>query len=251
MQRTVAIIPARWASSRFPGKPLTPIAQKPMIQWVYERTKQATLISDVIVATDDERIRHTVQSFGGTAVMTPSDLPSGTDRVAYVARELDVEAVINVQGDEPLIDPKAIDVLVDTLLAEPTTHMATLVRKISETAKLNDPNCVKVVVDKYNNALYFSRAVVPYARDMDKNTWILHFPYFDHIGIYAYRKDFLLELSQLPISVLEQAEKLEQLRALENGYRIKVGYVDVQPICVDVPDDVQRVEQWLREMSIK
>ncbi|MBN1480612.1 3-deoxy-manno-octulosonate cytidylyltransferase [candidate division KSB1 bacterium] len=251
MDKIAALIPARWASSRFPGKPVVPIAGKPMIQWVYERTKLATSISDVLVATDDERILHAVKKFGGTAVMTPSALPSGTDRVAYVAKDLDVDAVINVQGDEPLIDPKAIDVLAQTLLADSSTRMATLARKITETSELNDPNIVKVVVDNNNYALYFSRAVVPYARDVEKNAWLLHFPYYDHIGIYAYRKEFLLELTELPISMLEQAEKLEQLRVLENGYKIKIGYVDAQPICVDVPEDVIRVERRIQELGIQ
>lgn len=250
METVVAIIPARWASSRFPGKPLAPIAGKPMIQWVCERTSMAKKLSDVLVATDDERIVEAVHTFGGKAVMTPSELASGTDRVAYVARDLDVDAVINVQGDEPLIDPHAIDVLADTLLAKTSTRMATLVRKIMDSAKLDNPNTVRVVIDTNHDALYFSRAAIPFARDIDKKQWALHFPYYDHIGIYAYRKEFLLELTELPISMLEQAEKLEQLRVLENGYKIKVGIVDVQPICVDVPDDVGRVEERIRELNI-
>jgi len=250
MEKIVAIIPARWGSSRFPGKPLAPIAGKPMIQWVVERTRLATKLADVFVATDDERIVEVVESFGGKAVMTPSDLPSGTDRVAYVARDLEIDAVINVQGDEPLIDPNAVDVLADTLLTETSTKMATLVRKITESEELANANTVRVVIDNNHNALYFSRAAIPFARDIDKKEWALHFPYYDHIGIYAYRKDFLLELTELPISVLEQAESLEQLRVLENGYNIKVGIVDVQPICVDVPKDVERVEQRIKELKI-
>lgn len=249
-EKVIAIIPARWASSRFPGKPLAPIAGKPMIQWVVERTQLAKSLSDVIVATDDERIVDAVASFGGRAVMTPSELASGTDRVAYVARDLDVDAVINVQGDEPLIDPNAVDTLAGTLLSEASTKMATLVRKMKEPEKLDNPNTVRVVIDNDHNALYFSRAAIPYARDIDKKLWTLHFPYYDHIGIYAYRKEFLLELTELPISMLEQAEKLEQLRVLENGYKIKVGIVDVQPICVDVPEDIDRVEQRIRELKI-
>ena len=217
----VAIIPARWASSRFPGKPLALIAGKPMIQWVYERTRQAETLTDIIVATDDDRIVDAVTAFGGRAVMTPSELPSGTDRAAFVARELDVDAVINVQGDEPLIDPHAIDVLTETLLSETTTRMATLVRKITEANEVDNPNIVRVVIDNNNDALYFSRAAVPYARDIEKESWVDHYTYYDHIGIYAYRKDFLLQLTELPISMLEQAEKLEQLRVLENGYKIK------------------------------
>ncbi|MBN1465836.1 3-deoxy-manno-octulosonate cytidylyltransferase, partial [candidate division KSB1 bacterium] len=148
-----------------------------------------------------------------------------------------------------LIDPDAIDVLTNTLLAEATTTMATLVRKIIDAAEIDNPHTVRVVIDKNRDALYFSRAAIPYARDIDKSRWTDHFPYYDHIGIYAYRKEFLLLLTTLPISTLERAEKLEQLRVLENGYRIKVGFVDVQPICVDVPDDVERVERRLRELN--
>ncbi len=250
MEKVVAIIPARWASSRFPGKPLAPIAGKPMIQWVYERTSLASTLADVLIATDDDRIVQAVKAFGGNAVKTPSDLPSGTDRVAHVARHLDVDAVINVQGDEPLIDPHAIDVLVKTLLAEQSTKMATLVRKISDAETLDNPNTVRVVLDHNHNALYFSRAAIPFARGIDKDQWVLHFPYYDHIGIYAYRKEFLLELTELPISMLEQAEKLEQLRVLENGFKIKVAIVDVQPVGVDVPADVKRVEQRIKELNL-
>lgn len=250
MENVVAIIPARWASSRFPGKPMARIAGRPMIQWVYERASMATTLADVFVATDDDRIVEAVHSFGGKVVMTPSDLPSGTDRVAYVARDLDVDAVINVQGDEPLIDPHAIDILVNTLLAEQSTKMATLVRKMSDAEKLDNPNAVRVVLDHNHNALYFSRAAIPFARGIDKDQWMLHFPYYNHIGIYAYRKEFLLELTRLPISMLEQAEKLEQLRVLENGYDIKVGIVDVQPLGVDVPSDVEKVEQRIKELNL-
>lgn len=249
-KQVVAIIPARWASSRFPGKPLASIAGKPMIQWVYERTKAAKKLSDVLVATDDARIFDTVTSFGGQAVMTPTELPSGTDRVAYVARDLDVHAVINVQGDEPLIDPAAIDTLVETLLTDAEIPMATLVRRVYDSAELENPNTVRVVIDAHNNALYFSRAVLPYARDVDKKEWAVHFPYYGHIGIYAYRKEFLLEITRLPMAMLERAEKLEQLRALENGYKIKVGFVETRPICVDVPDDVRLVEQRIRELKL-
>jgi 3-deoxy-manno-octulosonate cytidylyltransferase (CMP-KDO synthetase) len=251
MSKTIiGIIPARWASSRFPGKPLSDIAGKPMIQWVVERASLATTLSDVIVATDDERIQQAVQAFGGTAVMTPSDLASGTDRVAFVARDLDVDAVVNIQGDEPLIDPKSIDVLAKTLLADPTTHMATLVRRFSDSEDLDNPNSVKVVLDIHNNALYFSRAALPFARDIRKKMWALQFPYYEHIGMYAYRKIFLLELTELPLSALEQAEKLEQLRVLENGYKIKVGIVDDQPIGVDVPQDIERVENRMKALGI-
>lgn len=249
--RVIAVIPSRWASSRFPGKPLTPIAGKPMIQWVYERTTRASKIFQTIVATDDQRIADVVKSFGGHVAMTPSELPSGTDRVARVVADMDVDAVINVQGDEPLIDPEAIDLLVDTLLQDDLTPMATLARKITEPEELENYNSARVVIDVNQNALYFSRVPLPFARDLkNKNEWAAHFPYYDHIGIYAYRKEFLMKYSSLPFSILEQAEKLEQLRALENGYRIKVGIGEFKPICVDVPQDVDRVEQRMRELNI-
>ncbi len=250
-ERVIAVIPSRWGSSRFPGKPLAMIAGKPMIQWVYERTTRALKISETIVATDDERIVKAVSSFGGQVVMTPSDLPSGTDRVSMVVRDMDVDAVINVQGDEPLIDPEAVDLLVDTLLQDDDVPMATLASRITDPDELENLNSARVVIDKNHFALYFSRVPLPYARDLkDKREWVLHFPYYDHIGIYAYRKEFLLQYSGLPISVLEQAEKLEQLRALENGYRIKVGIGDFHPICVDVPEDVARVEKRIQELKL-
>ena len=250
-ERVIAVIPSRWASSRFPGKPLATIAGKPMIQWVYERTCRAKKISDVFVATDDDRIFNVIESFGGKAVMTPSDLPSGTDRVARVVEKMDVDAVINVQGDEPLIEPEAIDLLVDTLLQDAEAPMATLARKITDPEEMGNYNSARVIIDKNSNALYFSRLPLPFVRDIqDNREWINHFPYYDHIGIYAYRKEFLLRYSSLPYSMLEAAEKLEQLRALENGYRIKVGVGDFNPICVDIPDDVMRVERRIKELNL-
>jgi len=250
-ERVIAVIPSRWASSRFPGKPLATIAGKPMIQWVYERTSQAKKITETIVATDDERICETVKSFNGKVVMTPSDLPSGTDRVAKAVAEMDVDAVINVQGDEPLIEPQAVDLLVDTLLQDSDAPMATLARKIDDPDEMTNYNSARVIFDKNFNALYFCRLPLPFVRDIkDSREWIKHFPYFDHIGIYAYRKDFLMNYSKLSYSALEHAEKLEQLRALENGYKIKVGIGDFNPICVDVPEDVARVEQRIKELDL-
>jgi 3-deoxy-manno-octulosonate cytidylyltransferase (CMP-KDO synthetase) len=250
-ERVIAVIPSRWASSRFPGKPLAEISGKPMIQWVYERTSQAAKISETIVATDDERIVDVDNSFNGKVVMTPSDLPSGTDRVACVVESLDVDAVINVQGDEPLIEPEAIDLLVDTLLQDGDVPMATLARKITDPEEMRNYNSARVVFDNKFNALYFCRQPIPYVRDVEDNReWIKYFPYYDHIGIYAYRKDFLMQYSKMPVSTLEQAEKLEQLRALENGYKIKVGVGDFNPICVDVPEDLMRVEKRIKELKI-
>ena len=244
------IIPARWASSRFPGKPLAMIAGKPMIQWVYERAKRAELVDEVIVATDDERILAAVHNFGGLGEMTPSELPSGTDRVAFVARKRTADVIINVQGDEPLIDPAAVDLAVTTLLSDEKAHMATLVRRLPLGADLDNPNKVRVVLDNFGRALYFSRAAVPYARDVEKSLWPAKFPYYEHIGIYAYRRDFLFTFTELPPGPLEQIEKLEQLRALENGFIIKVGVSTFESVCVDVPNDVIAAAQRMRELKI-
>lgn len=248
-EEIVAVIPARWASSRFPGKPLAMIAGKPMIQWVYERASLAKTISRVIVATDDERIVQAVQSFGGEVQMTPSELPSGTDRTAWVCRHLQCTIVVNVQGDEPLIEPDAVDLVAQTLVDNPAADMATLARRIGDCDDLENPNKARVIIDRYQRALYFSRAAVPFARDVEKAKWIDTFPYYDHIGIYAYRRSFLFKLTELPPSQLEQIEKLEQLRALENGYTIQVGLCPFNPICVDVPDDVRKVEQRMKEIA--
>ncbi|OGB98766.1 hypothetical protein A2V82_17170 [candidate division KSB1 bacterium RBG_16_48_16] len=246
-----AVIPARWASSRFPGKPLALIAGKPMIQWVYERTRRAKTLDQVIVGTDDERIYNAVLSFGGNAEMTPSSIPSGTDRVAFVMRDKQAEIVINVQGDEPLIDPASIELLIHILRNDASAPMATLARKSTQPQELENFDTARVVIDKNFYALYFSRSVIPYLRDVaDRKAWVDHFPFYDHIGIYAYRKDFLMAFTQLAQSSLEMAEKLEQLRALENGYKIKVGICDVTPVCVDKPEHITLVERKMEEMGI-
>jgi len=249
--KIVAIIPARYASTRFPGKPLALINDRPMIQWVYERTKQARSVHDVIVATDDERIYDTVNSFGH-AEMTSKECATGSDRIANVAENLDADIIVNVQGDEPLIDPDAVDLVAEVLQSDEQAQMATLVRKIEKTQDLTDPNHVRVVMDRNNRALYFSRAVIPYARDVEnQNEWLMHYPYYVHIGIYAYRRHFLMQYENLPYSVLEQVEKLEQLRALENGVTIKVGICDYTPVCVDVKEDISKVEERLKQMAGK
>ncbi len=249
--RCAAIIPARYASSRFPGKPLALIAGKPMIQWVYERARLAKGFDHLLVATDDDRILETVLSFGGKAVMTPSDLPSGTDRVAWVARDLDVDVVVNLQGDEPLIEPDALELVVATLISDDEAVMATLARRVYDGEELRHHDTARVVMDYRQRALYFSRAAVPFARDVqDITQWPGHYTYYDQIGLYAYRKPFLLAYKDLPYSQLEQAEKLEQLRALENGYILKVGLCDFHPICVDVPEHLAAVEHRMKEMGI-
>jgi 3-deoxy-manno-octulosonate cytidylyltransferase (CMP-KDO synthetase) len=248
--RKAVIIPARYASSRFPGKPLALIAGKPMIQWVYERARRAEGFDHLIVATDDARIAEVVAGFGGHAVMTPGDLASGTDRVAWVARDLDVEVVVNLQGDEPLIDPAALELVAATLLSDEQADMATLARRVEEGEELLGHDTARVVMDRRHRALYFSRAAIPFVRDVREVTsWAALYPYFDQIGIYAYRKSFLLGYAALPASPLEQAEKLEQLRALENGHIIKVGLCDFRPICVDLPEHIAAVERRIKEME--
>ena len=232
----IAIIPARYASTRFPGKPLLRETGKYLIQHVYEQVGRARLIDEVIVATDDERIAEAVRSFHGRAVMTRADHPSGTDRVAEVARGLDAEIVVNVQGDEPEIEPSNIDTLVGLLAGDPTVRIGTLACPFPADADPSDPNAVKVVLDARGRALYFSRSLIPYPRDTAgrptvAGQWLLH------LGIYAYRRSFLLELAKLPPTPLEQREKLEQLRTLENGHAIAVGIVEKAAIGIDTPED--------------
>jgi 3-deoxy-manno-octulosonate cytidylyltransferase (CMP-KDO synthetase) len=251
--RVIAVIPARYQSSRFPGKPLAQILGKPMIQYVYERSSAACRVDEVWVATDDQRIYEVVKSFGGNAMLTSPNHESGTERVAEVARKIPADVVINVQGDEPLIRPEAIDILAEAMAEDQKTPMATLKRKISRKQDIDNPNCVKVVTSKEGFALYFSRSPIPFDRDghttlrddtalRDGHT---HLFAYQHIGIYAYRQDFLLQIPALPPSILEQTERLEQLRILENGYRIKVIETDYESYGVDTPEDVSRIESIL------
>jgi len=237
--RAAGIIPARFESTRFPGKPLHPILGKPMIQRVYEGARTARLLSRVIVATDDERIFAAVRGFGGEAVMTSSHHPSGTERVAEAARGVDEPIVVNIQGDEPLIEGGLIDDLVEALRDE-AAPMASVMIRTADLNLIHDRNIVKVVVDGRGFALYFSRAPIPY----DPSDFFLR-----HIGIYAYRRDFLLGFAGLAPTRLEQNEKLEQLRALENGYRIKMVETTHATLSVDVPGDIIKVEDALRKRS--
>jgi 3-deoxy-manno-octulosonate cytidylyltransferase (CMP-KDO synthetase) len=232
----VAIIPARYASTRFPGKPLLRETGKYLIQHVYEQVSRARSLAEVIVATDDERIAEAVRSFHGRVVMTRSDHPSGTDRVAEVACGLDAEIIVNVQGDEPEIEPGNIDKLVSLLAGDTAVQIGTLACPFPSAADPTDPNAVKVVLDSRGRALYFSRSLIPYPRDTAGRPtvpahWLLH------LGIYAYRRAFLLELAKLPPTPLEQREKLEQLRTLENGHAIAVGIVEKAAIGIDTPED--------------
>jgi 3-deoxy-manno-octulosonate cytidylyltransferase (CMP-KDO synthetase) len=243
---TVCIIPARYDSSRLPGKPLVNISGKPMIQWVYENAIKAEKIDQVIVATDHEKIKQKVESFGGNVVMTDSELASGTDRVAAAAKNLDVDIVINLQGDEPFIEAGLLDKLVSAFYDE-HVYMATPIGKINERHELINPSVVKVVKDKHNYALIFSRNEIPYLRDIDKKLWLEKFNFYKHIGIYAYRKSFLNKLTELPVSALERAECLEQLRALENGYKIYTVETEYNSISVDTPEDLKKINQLIND----
>ena len=236
---TLAILPARYGSTRFPGKPLTPIAGKPMIQHVWERTRAAKSIDAVVVATDDERIREVCEGFGAEVEMTRNDHPTGTDRLAEVAARRDFEVIVNVQGDEPLIEGFVVDAAVEALLKDDRAAMSTIVHR-AEPEAFDDPNRVKVVLDAAGFALYFSRAPIPFRR---KDTGIAP---LQHVGLYVYRKEFLLEIVTLERSPAERAEELEQLRALENGYRIRAAEIEGwSSVPVDVPEDVAIVEAAL------
>ena len=246
--RYIAIIPARYASTRFPAKPLALLGGKPVIQRVYEQVKK--VLTDVIVATDDERIFKTVEGFGGRAIMTREDHKSGTDRCyeAYqkVGKEYDV--VINVQGDEPFIQPEQIRSLM-ACFEDEATQIATLVKPFMQADgldALHNPNSPKVVVSDDGRAIYFSRSVIPYLRGVGEEEWLSRHTYYKHIGLYAYRAETLGEITRLPQSTLEKVESLEQLRWIDNGYIIKVGETNVETIGIDTPVDLERAEQFLR-----
>ena len=246
--KVIAVIPARWGSSRFPGKPLALIKGKPMIQWVFEQTSKAKSVSEVIVATDDSRILDTVNNFGGNAIMTSANHESGTDRVAEVIRNKNCEIVVNVQGDEPLIPPANIDLVVQPLLEGIPESTVTLKILIKSYDNLMDRNITKVVVNKSSSALYFSKAMIPWDRDdIIQNSSVdpLKPFWYKHIGLYAYRKNFLMEFGSLPSSSLEQIEKLEQLRILENGYNIRVVETNLDSIGVDCKEDLVVIEKRL------
>ncbi len=241
----VAIIPARYDSNRFKGKPLAKIAGKPMIQHVVERARQVELLSRVVVATDDERIADCVSSFGGEYVMTRSDHVSGSDRLAEAAERLGIsehDVVVNIQGDQPLFPPEVVEQVARPLLDDPALPMSTLIYKIVREEEINDPNHVKTVFDRDSHALYFSRSPIPFQRNPDDT---ISPTYYKHLGFYAYRKGFLLTFVALPEGEWERFEKLEQLRALEYGYKIKVILTPHDSIEVDTPEDLRRVEAFL------
>jgi len=253
-----AVIPARYGSTRFEGKPLADILGKPMIQYVYEGVSQSKLIGEVVVATDDQRIVEAVKAFGGKAVMTSPTHFTGTDRVAEVARKLKSEIIVNVQGDEPLINGKFIDKSIHPLLTDDQLQMSTLMTQVEEVRDWLNPHVVKVVVDQGNFALYFSRSPIPFPRDLqigrlESNPFGTNRPLpkrvFKHIGVYVLRRQFLLHFTKMKPTPLEKLEKLEQLRALENGYRIKVISVNYEPLSVDTPDDLQKVIAYLSHLN--
>jgi 3-deoxy-manno-octulosonate cytidylyltransferase (CMP-KDO synthetase) len=240
----IGIIPARYASTRFPGKPLAMLGGRSVIQRVYEQA--STILDETYVATDDERIFQAVEQFGGQAIMTRADHKSGTDRIEEAAEKLNTQAdvIINIQGDEPFIQQSQIETLIH-LFDDATTQIGTLGKRFDTMEAVMNPNSPKIVTDKNGFALYFSRSVIPYVRGKEQPEWLQDFPYLKHLGLYAYRREVLREVTQLPQSPLEKAESLEQLRWLENGYRIRVGLTDVETVGIDTPEDLQRAEAFL------
>ena len=240
--QVVIVIPSRYGSTRLPGKPLVAIAGKPMVQHVYERAKRAQTAQRVIVATDDQRIVDAVKGFGGEARMTRADHRTGTERIAEVAAHEGGDVFVNVQGDEPLIDPVAIDTAVAALFEEPAAQIATVATPIRHASDIMDPNVVKTVLDFDSNGLYFSRSPIPWVRDTQQK---IHVKYWKHLGLYVFQRDALLEYPTLPQGELEKIEQLEQLRWLENGWKIRVAEVEHDAVSVDVPEDVARVEKLM------
>lgn len=241
----IGIIPARYASTRFPGKPLALLGGKPVIQHVYE--KVAAVLEAAYVATDDERIYDVVKSFGGQVVMTRTDHKSGTDRIEEAIEKIGGEwdVVVNVQGDEPFVAKSQLDTICHCF-DDPTTQIATLGKPFESMEAVQNPNSPKIVVDNMGFAMYFSRSVIPYVRGKEKSSWLTHYPFLKHLGIYAYRKDVLRQVTQLPQSSLEIGESLEQLRWLQNGFKIKVGTTDVETVGIDTPQDLERAEEFLK-----
>ena len=251
-----AVIPARYASTRFPGKPLAMLGGKTVIQRVYEQA--ASVLSDVYVATDDERILSAVEAFGGRAVMTRTDHKSGTDRIEEAVEKIEKQGmdkegqgdvIINIQGDEPFVQPSQIKTLM-ALFDDPETQIGTLGKRFESMEAVQNPNSPKIVTDHRGFALYFSRSVIPFIRGIEVEDWLSHYPFLKHLGVYAYRRKVLAEVTKLPQGVLEKAESLEQLRWLENGYRIRVGMTEVETVGIDTPADLERAEQFLKQRMI-
>jgi len=257
MKKFIGIIPARYASTRFPGKPLAMLGGRTVIQRVYEQV--ASVLGEAWVATDDERIRQTVEAFGGRAVMTRADHKSGTDRIQEAAEKIlgkasdtgettgiTADVIINVQGDEPFIQPQQLET-VCRLFDDERTQIATLGKRFETMEAVDNPNSPKIVTDVDGYALYFSRSAIPFVRGKEHGEWLAQFPFLKHIGLYAYQRDVLAEITKLPQSPLEIAESLEQLRWLQHGYKIKVGLTDVETIGIDTPEDLARAEAKLAE----
>lgn len=252
--RFIGIIPARYASTRFPAKPLAMLGGKTVIQRVYEQV--SSVLDNVCVATDDDRIREAVEAFGGRVVMTSPDHKSGTDRICEAYNKLypstdkdtSTDIIINIQGDEPFIQPSQIKTVMECF-NDSHTQIATLGKPFTDIEALKNPNSPKIVVDNYGYAMYFSRSVIPFIRGKEESEWIGFYPFLKHIGLYAYRSDVLKEVTKLPQSSLELAESLEQLRWLQNGYRIKVGLTDVETIGIDTPEDLEKAEAFLLKVK--
>ncbi|MCX5702523.1 MAG: 3-deoxy-manno-octulosonate cytidylyltransferase [Candidatus Omnitrophica bacterium] len=244
----IGVIPARYSSTRFEGKVLAEILGKPMIQHVWERAKQSLVLDALIIACDDERVADCARGFGAEVVFTAKAHVSGTDRISEVVNPIDVKVVINIQGDEPLIHPMMIDTVARAILDDKTISMATIMKRIEDHKEINDPDVVKVVVDKDNFALYFSRASIPFHAH---NSEVKVPVYYKHIGLYGYTKDFLFTYKNLPVSDLEKIERLEQLRALQEGFRIKVIETKYETIGVDTPQDLEKVKKYLEKEGIQ
>ena len=242
----IAVIPARFASTRFPGKPLAVLGGKTVIQRVYEQA--VSVLPEAYVATDDERIFQAVEAFGGRAVITRTDHKSGTDRIEEAVEKIatGADVIINIQGDEPFIQPSQIETLMQ-LFDDPATQIGTLGKRFETIDAVRNPNSPKIVTDNRGFALYFSRSVIPYIRGIETDEWLTHYPFLKHLGIYAYRREVLAEVTRLPQSALEKAESLEQLRWLENGYRIRVGLTNVETVGIDTPEDLARAEAFLNK----
>ena len=246
--KQIGIIPARYASTRFPGKPLAILGGKTVIERVYE--KVSSVLSDCYVATDDQRIADAVEAFGGRVVMTSADHKSGTDRIAEAIEKIggDFDVVVNVQGDEPFIHPEQIVTLCHCF-DDPETQSATLGKPFESIEAAENPNSPKIVVDNRGFALYFSRSIIPFVRGVARQEWLDHYPFLKHLGLYAYRREVLLAVTRLPQSSLEKAESLEQLRWLQNGYRIRVGITHQETVGIDTPEDLERAEKYLSSIS--
>ncbi len=240
--KTIGVIPARFASTRFPGKVLAKIGGKPMLQHVWDQARRCRQLDEVLIACDHPDVLKAAQGFGAKAVMTDPNLPSGSDRIAAVVKDLDFEIVVNIQGDEPFVDPRTIDALAALLKTDAGVSMGTVIKEMTADAEFNNPNVVKCAVDAKGYALYFSRSPIPYKRNA-----MAAGKRYKHLGLYAYLKDFLLQYKDWPKSVLEMTEELEQLRVLENGHRIKTVVTSHESIAVDTPQDLEKAEAWLKQ----